>query len=221
VVDKQLATGFSGSTKAYYRRINAPVFAKDDGDRLAAIGLTGIVDDPRVLALAVRQSQLDGDAALVNQRKARIQQVRVNLISATGTTVQLPVVYVARDTSDSFLVGRAGGSDLIAGFEMIPRDLYPDGSLKSALHYQSLATCFSAPPPCTLTDPACETAFQRDTLGATCSLSGGVSPSPANNTFYGRSLVGDWLIVVPGAQLSKVTDLAAVEVMFSISAEDL
>jgi hypothetical protein len=104
---------------------------------------------------------------------------------------------------------------------MIPRDLYPDGSVKSPLHYQSLATCFSAPPGCTLSDPTCETSFQRDTLGATCAISGGALPSPANNTFYGRSLVGDWLVVAPGAQLSKVPDLAAVEVMFYVSGEDL
>lgn len=222
VIDKQLSTGFSGSVKTFYRRINKPAFEKDTyADKLAAIGLGGVVADPRVLALHIGHDDLAADPVLKNQRKARVQQIRVNLVSATGSSVKLPLIYVARDTSDSFLVGRSGTNRFIAGFEIVPRDLYPDGSVKSPLHYQSMATCFSAPPACTLTDAACQTAFQLDTLGATCALTGTAASTPATNAFFNRSLVGDWLIAAPGAELSAITDLAAVEVMFSVSAEDL
>ncbi|MFP2933165.1 hypothetical protein ACLESO_50070 [Pyxidicoccus sp. 3LG] len=115
---------------------------------------------------------------------------------------------LVRDTLDAFKLG-----GYRAEFELVEQDRYTSGGTRQVLHYVPFEACVSRPPPCDLSDASCSTDFQAAPFTDECSVAPGGS-SPASNSFYDRSLLGEWTLLLDSASFAALGDVRAVEVTF-------
>lgn len=219
-VNQDMKTRLRGGKSHYYRRVLASAVAPasdTDVARFEAIGLMKVPPfdqrKPMVLHLRVIHDDLAAHPTLRSMRNVRVDDVRVNVLGAGGTA--RPLVFVVRDGLDGFRTRRQGSKDLYADFDIAPLDLSgPGGGARSPLHYQSLSACVGAAPACDLASPGCATPFSAGTSTGTCGIFGAVpGPTPwLENTFYDRSLVGDWTVVIADDTLAGMGPVQAIEV---------
>ncbi|OJH37365.1 hypothetical protein [Cystobacter ferrugineus] len=217
---------FTGSTVTYYRRaVGNPFVAATPADLkwLSSLGLSQTA--ARLYRIQVTPEELRSDARLRNLKNHRLKDVRFNIVRQDGTSSTAPVGFVARDGTDRFIVGPPAleNPPKLLDFDLVTRDLYPTGSTRSALHYQQIDLCTSAPPTCDLANPTtCRTGFetQPDELPdvvETCSINRGTSSVPdsaATVTFFDRSLVGEWVLILPEDSYGMLGPIQAVELEF-------
>jgi hypothetical protein len=115
---------------------------------------------------------------------------------------------LVRDTLDAFKLG-----NYFAEFELVEKDRYTSGGTRQVLHYIPFTACVSRPPVCNLTDASCSTAFQAAPFSDECSVAPGGS-TPASNSFYDRSLLGEWTLLVDTTRFAALGEVRAVEVVF-------
>jgi hypothetical protein len=221
-LDESIST-FTGSRRYHYHRWVGEAFvsaSEADRARLATLGFTETtLPSVRVLKVKLDHDDLLADPVLGTMRKRRIRDIRLRILTETAGD---PITaYVARDTFDSFLIGRPDDTtEWVVDFELVPKDLNPDGTVKSPLHYQSFEACVAGAPSCDLSDDACRTVFQDSPFHDSCSVSPGAD-LPETMTFYDRSLVGEWFFAISEAVLADIGPVMGVEVIFEVAAEDL
>jgi hypothetical protein len=217
---------FSGSSVTHYRRVVGDPFVPAtpvDLKWLSSLGLSQT--SARLYRVQVSASEIRSAAGLSNLKNHRIRDVRFNIVRNDGTTATAPVGFVVRDGTDHFVVGppTLTSPPKLLDFDLVTRDLYPTGSVRSALHYQQIDLCTSAPPPCSLADlSTCRTGFETQPselpdVVETCSINRGTSSVPdsaTSVTFFDRSLVGEWVLVLPESSYGALGPIQAVELEF-------
>jgi hypothetical protein len=128
-------------------------------------------------------------------------------------------VFAVRDTRDSVRVSRRDNMDGFAAFELQPKDLLPTGAVVAGVHYKSFLACRAGIPECSLSESSCHTPFQDEGDVRSCSMLGRTD-DPQIGTFYDRSLAGEWMLVIEGADLASIGEVAGIEVAFSVAAKD-
>lgn len=221
---KAALNNFTSGQRPVYRRVTGNPFtvaSTADMEHLGTIGFPGTVA-PYVFHLPITYAGLPP-----LQRNQRVRDVRVNLLGSGGGTFR-PTVYLVRNTLDAFSVGvnPADGERWIIEFELTDRDRAENGSVRSPLHHQSLLACSATPPACDLTQvDTCRTPFQDAPTADACSLSGPAQDSPNTVTFYDRSFVGNWMVVIPASDYANVNTtlggIQGVELVFDNVAMDL
>ncbi|MDC0707559.1 hypothetical protein POL68_03670 [Stigmatella sp. ncwal1] len=142
----------------------------------------------------ITASDLATSPGLAARNGHRIRNVRVNLVTAAGTQTSVPA-FLVRDTLDSFMLG-----NYVAEFELVNRDRFPNGNPRSVLHYLQFSACVSAPPP----------------LTSACSVAPGGS-SPASNSFYDRSLLGEWMLVLDANSHAALGTVQEAQIVFDVT----
>lgn len=200
------------SQTKYYRRLPGTSFhalTTNEVTRMKALG--DLTNGPTTYVGArfqVTADDLAANTALSLRNGHRVRNVRINVVNASGSQVSVPAVLV-RDTLDAFKLG-----NYRAEFELVELDRYTSGGTRQVLHYIPFEACVSRPPPaCDLADAACSTAFQAASFTDDCSVAPGGS-TPASNSFYDRSLLGEWTLLVDSASFTALGDVRAVEVVF-------
>lgn len=221
-LDRDIST-FTGSQHSYYHRWEGNAFEPAEPHIVAGFSGLGISEallpEPMLITFKVDHDDIESHPALGTMRKRRIRDIRLRLFTATGG--EYISVTAVRDSFDTFLVGKPDAeSSWVADFELVLRDINPDGSVRSPLHYQTLRGCVDAAPGCDLADPLCRTSFQEQPFHDSCNLSPG-DDTVDTNTFFDRSLIGKWSFVVPAATLEAYGEILGVEVVFILTAEDL
>jgi hypothetical protein len=218
-----------GGASRYFRRLPAADLKPATESDMAALEATGLTSvppfdagaKPFVAHLRVGYTDVQDDMLLRWRRNIRIDDVRVEF-QAGGTVA--PPVFLVRKALDGFRVQRQQQTDYFADFEIAARSLTPTATPAAPLHYQSLTACVHTPPGCDLQDATCESHLQGLPLSDfSCGLFG-KPPGPApwkESTFYDRSLVGDWMIVVPPDVMTTLGSLSAIDVSFLVASLDL
>jgi hypothetical protein len=218
VLLEEALSPFSGPPRRHYVRALGAAFvpvSAEDLERFDTLGLA-LAPQDRVYRLNIDEE----DPALSQTMKHRFRDLRVNVITPSATPGAL-TLFVARDTFDGFVVGDAQGTPWVTGHDLAPLDLNADGSIRSALHYQSLVACVNHAPSCSIADPSCITTFQNEIGATSCRFAPPGGATPANVTFYDRALLGDWFIVARGAAAQSVGNIVGVELSFEIVAPDM
>ncbi|MBZ4398990.1 hypothetical protein OWM54_35405 [Myxococcus sp. MISCRS1] len=199
------------SLTPYYRRLAATDFhplTVNESERMKALGdLVTAGTTYRAARFQVTPTDVSASTVLSLRKGHRVRNVRVNVVTATGASVSVPAVLV-RDTMDGFKLG-----NYFAEFELVDRDEYTSGGTRQVLHYVPFTACVSGPPACDVADPACSTPFQGAAFTDACSVAPGGS-TPANNSFYDRSLLGEWTLLIDTASFTGLGDVRAAEVVF-------
>ncbi|WP_164018858.1 hypothetical protein [Pyxidicoccus trucidator] len=199
------------SNTKYYQRLPGSRFhplTPDETARMTELGdlITGTTTYVGA-RFQITGSDLAASPELALRNGHRVRNVRINVVNASGTTVTVPAVLV-RDTLDAFKLG-----GFRAEFELVDKDRYPSGATRQVLHYVPFTACVSRPPVCDLEDVACSTDFQASSFSDECSVAPGGS-SPASNSFYDRSLLGEWTLLVDSVRFAALGEVRAVEVVF-------
>ncbi|WP_164001814.1 leucine-rich repeat domain-containing protein [Pyxidicoccus caerfyrddinensis] len=211
-----LATHYGLSNTQYYRRLPGSSFHAMTADELAKIKSLGDVATGsttfKVARFQVTADDLATRPELAARNGHRVRNVRINVVTTTGSTASVPAVLV-RDTVDAYKLG-----GYVAEFELMEKDRYTSGGTRQVLHYIPFTACISAPPSCDVAQASCNTAFQSSSAFLdTCSVAPGSGGStPATNSFYDRSLLGEWTLLVDSASFTGLGTVKAVEVLFMV-----
>ncbi|MBU8900125.1 hypothetical protein KRR26_31420 [Corallococcus sp. M34] len=199
------------SQTLYYRRVPATSFhalTVDETTRMKDLGSLTTAHPTLVGArFQVTTSDLAATPALAARNGHRVRNVRVNLVTDTGAPVSVDA-FLVRDTVDAFQMGT-----YVAEFELVDVDRFPNGNPRSVLHYIPFTACVSTPPVCNVADPSCATPFQNAAFSDTCSVAPSGS-TPDNNSFYDRSLLGEWMLVMDASSYTALGTVRAAEVVF-------
>jgi len=206
-----LQTHYVLSNTKYYQRLPGTDFHPLTADEVARMKALGDLISGTTTYVGARfqitASDLAATPELSLRNGHRVRNVRINVVNASGTAVSVPAVLV-RDTLDAFKLG-----NYFAEFELVEKDRYTSGGTRQVLHYIPFTACVSRPPVCNLTDASCSTAFQAAPFSDECSVAPGGS-TPASNSFYDRSLLGEWTLLVDTTRFAALGEVRAVEVVF-------
>jgi len=206
-----LQTHYVLSNTKYYQRLPGTDFHPLTADEVARMKALGDLISGTTTYVGARfqitASDLAATPELSLRNGHRVRNVRINVVNASGTAVSVPAVLV-RDTLDAFKLG-----NYFAEFELVEKDRYTSGGTRQVLHYIPFTACVSRPPVCNLTDASCATAFQAAPFTDECSVAPGGS-TPASNSFYDRSLLGEWTLLVDTTRFAALGEVRAVEVVF-------
>lgn len=206
-----LASHTVQSPAQYYRRLPASDFhalSANELERLKPLGeLVNGATTYRGARFQVTATDLAASPLLALRKGHRVRNVRVNVVTTSGTTATVPAVLV-RDTMDGFKLGNH-----FAEFELLSRDNYTSGGTRQVLHYVSFSACGSGLPACDVANAACATPFQAASFVDACSIALGGS-TPATNSFHDRSLLGEWTLLIDTASFTGLGQVRAAEVVF-------